>query len=125
MFAAICFSLLGGWSIGSAQLAPEGLPIQQSQQVPAVISPVPPMGAPQTGGISAEIITPATTNRLAHNLASRGSTRGFAGAGRGLPGMLGGPPLTSPLGARDPSSRFMRPQTIGPLFCDPAVEFPC
>ena len=123
MFAAICFSLLGGQSIGSAQLAPEGLPIQQSQQVPAVISPVPPMGAPHTGGISAEIITPATTNRVAPNFASRGSTTGFAG--RGLPGMLGGPPLISPLGAGNPSGRFMRPQTIGPLFCDPAVEFPC
>ena len=108
MFAAICCSLLGVWSNGTAQIAPDTLP---AQQPPVVISPVPPVGAPASSGISAKIITSATTNRLAPN---------FRSAGRGLPGMSGGPPLTSPLGARDP-----RPPTVGPLFCDPVVDFPC
>lgn len=125
LFTAICFSLLGVWSIGLAQLAPGGLPTQQSQQVPAVTSSVPPMSAPQTSGLPAKIITPTTTNRLASTPRSLSSATGFTGAGRGLPGMPGGPPLTSSLGARDPSARFMRPQTIGPLFCDPVVDFPC
>ncbi|HWF60644.1 MAG TPA: hypothetical protein VN666_10100 [Nitrospira sp.] len=118
MFAATCFSLLGMCSTGSAQLASGPLPGQQSPvaispipRSPVVISPVPPAGAPAAGGISAQIITLPTTNRLAPN---------FRSAGRGLPGMPGGPPLNSPLGARDP-----RPVTVGPLFCDPIVDFPC
>ena len=108
MFAATCFSLLGMWSIGSAQLTPSPLP---TQQPPVAISPVPPAGAPAGSGISARIITPSTTIRLAPK---------FRSAGRGLPGMPGGPPLTSPVGARD-----SRPPTVGPLFCDPVVDFPC
>lgn len=108
MFAATCFSLLGMWSTGSAQIAPGLLP---TQQPPVAISPVPPVGAPASSGISARIITPSTTNRLAPN---------FRSAGRGLPGMPGGPSLTSPLGARDP-----RPPKVGSLFCDPVVDFPC
>jgi hypothetical protein len=117
-FIAVCFNLLGIWSPGSAQVASGPLPAQQppvvsspTPQPPAVSSPVPPVGAPAGSGISAKIITSATTNRLAPN---------FRSAGRGLPGMPGGPPLTSSLGARDP-----RPPTVGPLFCDPAVDFPC
>jgi hypothetical protein len=117
VFAAACF-LFGMWSTGSAQLASGPLPGQQSPvaispipRSPVVISPVPPAGAPNAGGISASIITPSTTNRLAPN---------FRSAGRGLPGMPGGPPLSSPLGARDP-----QPPTVGPLFCDPVVDFPC
>lgn len=118
MFVATCFSLLGMWSIGSAQTAPGSFPGQQSPvaispipRSPVVISPVPPVGAPAESGIPARIITPSTTNRSAPN---------FRSAGRGLPGMPGGPPLTSPLGAQDP-----RPTTVGPLFCDPVVDFPC
>jgi hypothetical protein len=108
LFVVTCFSLLGGWSTGSAQITPDTLPAQQS---PVVISPIPEVGAPASRGISAKIITSATTNRLTPN---------FRSAGRGLPGMPGGPSLSSPLGARDP-----RPPTVGPLFCDPVVDFPC
>ena len=108
LFVVTCFSLLGGWSTGSAQITPDTLP---AQQPPVVISPIPEVGAPASRGISAKIITSATTNRLTPN---------FRSAGRGLPGMPGGPSLSSPLGARDP-----RPPTVGPLFCDPVVDFPC
>jgi len=52
----------------------------------------------------------------------------FAGApvaGRGLPGMPGGPPVNEPMGARDPSSIFMQPRNIGSLACDMAVSPEC
>jgi hypothetical protein len=125
LFVATCFCLLGGWSTGSAQVAPGAVPIQQPQQVPAVISPVPPMGAPQTSGLPAKITTPTTTNRLAPNAQLRSSATRSSIVKRGLPGIQGGAPLNSPSGARDPSSGFMRPPTIGPLFCDPAEEIFC
>jgi len=38
--------------------------------------------------------------------------------GRGYPGMPGGPPLNSPVGALDPASRYMTPPAIGSLECD-------
>ena len=118
LFAVMCCSLLGGWSIGSAQLASGPLP--PAQQSPVVASPVPSAGAPASSGISAKIITPATTNRLAPSPERPENARGFRSAGRGLPGRPGGPPLTSPLGAREP-----RAPTIGPLFCDPLVDLSC
>ena len=49
----------------------------------------------------------------------------FGSAGRGLPGMLGGPPIKGSMGYQDPSSRYMRPPVIPPLLCDPAVNIPC
>jgi hypothetical protein len=119
------FSTLGAWSTGSAQTASGTPSAQPLQQVPAVISPVPPMGAPQTSGLPANIITPTNTNRLAPGPELRSSATRFSTAGSGLPGMPGGPPLNGPLGARDPSARFMRPPTVGPLFCDPAVDMSC
>ncbi|HSQ50709.1 MAG TPA: hypothetical protein VLL94_05505 [Nitrospiraceae bacterium] len=49
----------------------------------------------------------------------------FGFAGRGLPGMPGGPPIKGAMGYQDPSSRYMRPPAIPPLLCDPAVNIPC
>lgn len=49
----------------------------------------------------------------------------FRTAGRGLPGMPGGPPIKGSMGYQDPSSRYMRPPVIPPLLCDPAVNIPC
>jgi hypothetical protein len=46
-------------------------------------------------------------------------------AGRGLPGMPGGPPIKGALGSQDPSSAYMRPQTIGALVCDPMIDGVC
>jgi hypothetical protein len=51
--------------------------------------------------------------------------KSFGSAGRGLPGMPAGPPLNGAMGSQDPSSSFMSPPTIGPLFCDPALNIPC
>ncbi len=46
-------------------------------------------------------------------------------AGRGLPGMPGGPPIKGALGSQDPSSAYMRPPTIGALVCDPMIDGVC
>lgn len=46
-------------------------------------------------------------------------------AGRGLPGMPGGPPIKGALGSQDPSSAYMRPPTIGALMCDPMIDGVC
>lgn len=60
-----------------------------------------------------------------------GSTRSsdvgkrFSSAGRGLPGMSGGPPSKGLMGSQDPASRYMRPPVIPPLLCDPAINIPC
>ncbi len=54
---------------------------------------------------------------------SRGKS--FGTIGQGLPGMTSGPTLTAPMGSQDPSTRYMRPTVIPPLFCDPAINIPC
>lgn len=51
--------------------------------------------------------------------------KSFGSAGNGLPGMPAGPPLNSPLGAQDPSGKYMRPPKIPPVLCDPAIDLPC
>ena len=51
--------------------------------------------------------------------------KSFGTIGKGLPGMTGGPALTAPMGSQDPSSRYMRPLVIAPLFCDPSINIPC
>ncbi|MEK6804128.1 MAG: hypothetical protein AABZ34_15930 [Nitrospirota bacterium] len=51
--------------------------------------------------------------------------KSFGTIGKGLPGMTGGPALTAPMGSQDPSSRFMRPAVLPPLFCDPSINIPC
>jgi hypothetical protein len=117
-------------SSGDAQTVPtNALPQSPSLQNPFIqspvtISPTQPSSAP-TSGLPANVITPATTNRLSSGGATTGGAAFFGGAGRGLPGMPGGPPLNGTLGARDPNSQYMRPPAIGPLFCDPAINLPC
>jgi len=91
---------------------------------PVTISPVQPSSAP-TSGLPANVLTPATTNQLAPAASAPGRAPVFLGAGRGLPGMPGGPPVNSTLGARDPAAQYMRPPTVGPLICDPAVDVAC
>ncbi len=58
-------------------------------------------------------------------IGSSSDRKSFGTVGQGLPGMPGGPPVTSPNGAQDPASKYMRPPVIGPLFCDPALDIPC
>lgn len=109
----------------SAQTLPGGTIQQQNPQAPSpvTISPIQPSSAP-TSGLPANVVTPATTTQET-TAGAPGRAPGFLGAGRGLPGMPGGPPVNSPLGARDPSAQYMRPPTVGPLICDPAVDVAC
>lgn len=109
-----------------------GLPINPcAGQTP----PPPPQNQPQLnppaaaqdvvsggGSTTAPVQTPLTLPGM-----SRSSSVGksFGSAGQGLPGMPGGPPIKGSLGAQDSSSSYMRPQIIGPLFCDPALNIPC
>ncbi|ULA61812.1 MAG: hypothetical protein LZF60_380024 [Nitrospira sp.] len=93
---------------------------------PAAISPIQPSSA-ATSGLPANILTPSTTSQLAPNTGARANSGPppFTSAGRGLPGMQGGPPLNAPMGAQDPSRSYMQPPTVGPLFCDPALNIQC
>ena len=110
-------------SRGFAQTLPGTVQPQNPQaSSPVTISPIQPSSAP-TSGLPANVLTPATTSQLEPGTAGRVPV--FTGAGRGLPGMPGGPPLNSPLGARDPTAQYMRPPTVGPLVCDPAVDVLC
>jgi len=123
--AALSFFLSLALSPGFAQTLPGGSPTQNPQASSSVtISPVQPGSVP-TRGLPANVITPATTNQLESGAGAPGNTPVFLGAGRGLPGMPGGPALSSPLGARDPATQYMRPPTVGPLYCDPAVDVAC
>lgn len=106
----------------TVQVAPQN----QGQQ-PVTTPTIQPFSAP-TSGLPANILTPSTTNQLAPSTGATTSFErqpSFGGAGRGLPGMPGGPPLKGPMGAQDPTADYMRPPVIGPLFCDPAVNIPC
>jgi hypothetical protein len=108
-----------------AQTLPSTIQPQNSvAPSPVTISPIQPSSAP-TSGLPANVLTPATTNQLEPAAGGPGRTPVFLGAGRGLPGMPGGPPVNSPLGARDPAAQYMRPPTVGPLICDPAVDVAC
>ncbi|CAI4031980.1 hypothetical protein DNFV4_02403 [Nitrospira tepida] len=104
----------------------------------AQVSPAPsPTPAPSTPSLQPALqpvvtgaggITPSAQPAPAPTVGTTGSSsdrKSFGTVGQGLPGMPGGPPLTSPNGAQDPSSKYMRPLVIGPLFCDPALDIPC
>lgn len=108
---------------GLAQTIPLQLPPQI--QSPVTISPIESTSAP-TSRFSANILTPSTINQLqpSTELRPRGSNI-FNGAGRGLPGMPGGPSLKSSMGAQDPTAAYMTPPVVGPLYCDPAVNESC
>jgi hypothetical protein len=109
---------------GFAQTLPNAIQPQNPQSSsPATISPIQPASAP-TGGLPANVRTPATTSQLAPAGAA-GRAPVFVGAGLGLPGMPGGPALNSALGARDPTGQYMTPPKLGPLLCDPAVDLAC
>ena len=98
------------------------LPFQVPQSPPAALEPPAP---------SAETPAPISPSAPVTPLPTPGSTlssssgKSFGSVGRGLPGMLGGPPLNAAPGVQGPSSQYMRPQVIGPLFCDPAINLPC
>ncbi len=126
---AISMSVLGGFSAipCSAQLslAPPVAP-GQAVQTPAVgpQSVLPTTAVPGAVSPGATLSPPPLTPpTLATPAPVPGRSPGPAG--RGLPGMSGGPPLNAQMGAGDPSVSYMRPSVIGPLFCDPAIDISC
>src|SRR5689334_20554870 len=129
IFIAVIILLLGSLPIAvirvtHAQTLPNSIQQPQNPQAPSpvTISPIQPSSAP-TSGLPANVLTPATTSQ--ETAGATGRIPVFSGAGRGLPGMPGGPAVNSPLGARDPAAQYMRPPAIGPLLCDPAVDVQC
>ena len=88
-------------------------------------------GQPSQAESSAGVSGQANAGPTSVPTSGAGSTRSsdvgkrFGSAGRGLPGMPGGPPSKGSMGSQDPSSRYMRPPAIPPLLCDPAVNIPC
>ena len=105
----------------------------QTITVPGATQNQPPQN-PQAGqaqppqpalGIPGWVITSQTTSGLTSNARIPNPRLSLGSAGRGLPGMPGGPSLSAPTGAQDPSARYMRPPVVGPLFCDPAINITC
>lgn len=94
-------------------------PVQtQGGQAPQAESSIGGSGQANVGPASMPV--PGVGSSASSSLGKR-----FGSAGQGLPGMPGGPPIKGSMGSQDPSSRYMTPQTIPPLLCDPAVNIPC
>lgn len=111
--------LVGLFTIPCAAQTPPPSPQNQPQPNPQpTAQEVVPVGGPTTAPAQAPVALPGMTR-------SSSVGKSFGSAGRGLPGMPAGPPLQGGLGAQDPSSSYMTPPTIGPLFCDPALNIPC
>lgn len=129
--------LVGGWCLAAApcgaQTAAGGASTGQAAQGSGGANAVTaPSSAAQGAGIqNASPQLPGTTQSSTPTpgLGQRAGERNvFASApvvGRGLPGMPGGPPVNSPMGARDPSNAFMAPRALGLLVCDLAVNPDC
>ena len=106
---------------GQIITVPDSSPNQfpQNPQAGQIQPPLP------TFGVSGSIITPQTSNGLVGSSSISNAGPSFGSAGRGLPGMPGGPPINAPMGAREPTASYMRPTVIGPLFCDPSINIAC
>src|SRR5213594_165739 len=119
---ALVVGVLGGLSVMALPCGAQtpSVPPNQAALNPAVGPQLPLL--PTTG------TTPGSTPEVApttgiNQIPSSGNLS--PSVGRGLPGMPGGPPLNAQMGAQDPAARYMSPQVIGPLFCDPAINIPC
>ena len=107
-------------SPSSPSFVPPPPPIQnQPNQPPQAVPNATVPGQANAGPTS--VPTPGIVGTTTSS--STGKT--FGSVGRGLPGMPGGPPVNGPMGSQDPSSKYMSPPTLPPVFCDPAVNIPC
>jgi hypothetical protein len=114
-----------------------GLPVSLSvaQTTPAPANPQNPStqslqagveGTPSPTQTATSGLLPSTAAiQGAASIASSSRPGSLRSAGRGLPGMRGGPPIKGTSGYQDPASRVMRPPTLGPLLCDPLVDGLC
>ncbi len=104
-----------------AQTPPTPQPQTQATSPPVLPGPLSSDVTPPPGAAT----PPVTPSVLPGSSVSSSVGKSFGTAGRGLPGMPGGPPISEAAGARDRSSDYMRPPVVGPLFCDPAINIPC
>src|SRR5436853_590471 len=125
---ALVAGALGGLSALALPCAAQTLSTPPSAPNQA---PQTPQSGPHPSLTSAGVpgtVSSGTTSAIspaACSLPSSGPGMSFGTVGRGLPGLAGGPPVTAPMGARDPSASYMSPPAIGPLFCDPSLNIAC
>jgi len=109
-------------SSGVAQTSPS----PANPQTPSLLSLQ--SGLDPSGGIgvvpSTSLSSPSAVQRIG-TIPSSTKPGTLGSAGRGLPGMPGGPPIKGALGSQDPSSAYMRPSMIGALVCDPFIDGVC
>ena len=98
----------------SQNLSPQNLQGGQSVPSPGFSVPATVTTSQTTLGVNAGAGSPVST-----------TTSPRVTVGQGLPGMPGGPPLGGAGGALDPSTDYMTPPVVGPLFCDPAMNISC
>jgi hypothetical protein len=123
--SALIVGVLGGLGAMVIPSVAQTLSVPPSPQSQA---PQNPQAGPQPvlpSGGTASTVSPGTTTSLPP--APTPGPSPFSSAGRGLPGMPGGPPINGPMGAgaRDPAASYMRPPVVGPLSCDPVVDPAC
>lgn len=74
----------------------------QNPQAAQIQPPLPTIGVPGT------IITSQTSDWFVGSSSIPNPGPSFGSAGRGMPGMSGGPPIKAPMGATDPTASYMR-----------------
>ena len=112
--------------IGAATVLAQSSPAPANPQNPSsssLLNSLDPSGG--TGVVSSTSSLQPTTVQGIGTIPSSTKPGTLGSAGRGLPGMPGGPPIKGALGSQDPSSAYMRPPTIGALVCDPLIDGVC
>ncbi|MEQ1796276.1 MAG: hypothetical protein ABL970_19045 [Nitrospira sp.] len=112
--------------IGASTVLAQNSPSTANPQNPSsssLLNSLDPSGG-TSGSPSARPSSPSTV-QAAGIIPSSTKPGTLGSAGRGLPGMPGGPPIKGALGSQDPSSAYMRPLTIGALLCDPLIDGVC
>jgi hypothetical protein len=114
---------LGINTLGLAQITPT----PANPQLPATQSLQSGVDTSAVAGVQTTGVTTPTVTSIQGIASITSSTRpgSLKSAGRGLPGMPGGPPIKGSLGYQDPASSYMRPPVLGPLLCDPLIEGFC
>lgn len=109
-------------SSGLAQISPSPANPQNPSSL-SLQNGLDPSGG--VGGIPAAPLSSPSVVQGIGTIPSSAKPGSLGTAGRGLPGMPGGPPIKGALGSQDPASTYMRPSVIGPLVCDPMIDGVC
>ena len=124
MVRAFLFSLSVILSVGASSVLAQNSSLPANPQNPSSLSLQ--NGLDPSGGIvpTAPLSSPPVVQGIG-TIPSSTKPGSLGSAGRGLPGMPGGPPIKGALGSQDPSSTYMRPSVIGALVCDPMFDGVC